>query len=103
MPETLSGSAGLVLCIHGGGRAEGCKDQYTPRLTEVCDKTGVAAACMNCRYVSDEVHYGDLLDDIDSVLADIKKTGRQYGVDFDRVLLTGISAGGHLSLRTELQ
>lgn len=97
-PKSAKGSLGLVLCIHGGGWVEGSKDAYTKSLFQVSEQKGVAAACMNYRYVSENVSFGDVLDDITSALAAIKAKGAEYGVSFDRVLLTGISAGGHLSL-----
>ena len=98
MPRSLSGSAGLVLCIHGGGWVEGSKDDYTAQLMQMSGEHGVAAACMNYRYVSESVGFDDVLDDVSSALAAIRQTGEAYGMQFDRVLLTGISAGGHISL-----
>lgn len=97
-PGDASGSRGLVLCIHGGGWVEGCKVQYSRVLRQFCDDTGIAAACINYRYLSEDVNFGDELDDIAAALAAIRDKGAEYGVCFDRVLLTGISAGGHLSL-----
>lgn len=97
-PESASGSTGLVLCIHGGGWFEGSKDAYTGSLVQLCEEKGVAAAAMNYRYVCADTGFAEILDDITSVLYAVKEKGAQYGVDFDRVLLTGISAGGHLSL-----
>ena len=97
-PKKAKGNLGLVLCIHGGGWVEGCKDSYTGSLFQVSENKGVAAACMNYRYVSENVSFGDVLDDITSALAAIRTKGAEYGVNFDKVLLTGISAGGHLSL-----
>ncbi|MBQ7596695.1 MAG: alpha/beta hydrolase [Clostridia bacterium] len=97
-PKKASGSLGLVLCIHGGGWVEGDKSSYTKNLMQVSDENGYAAACMNYRYASETVDYGDIMDDITSALAAIKAKGAEYGVNLDKVLLTGISAGGHLSL-----
>ena len=98
IPGNASGSTGLVLCIHGGGWVEGDKGAYTGSLTRLSEAKGCAAACMNYRYVSGTVGFDDVLDDVSAALAAIKKAGAAYGADFDRVLLTGISAGGHLSL-----
>ncbi len=98
IPKNVSGSAGLVLCIHGGGWVGGSKKEYTQSILQMSAEKGVAAACMNYRYVSETVGFDDELDDISSALAAIKAEGATYGVDFDRVLLSGVSAGGHLSL-----
>lgn len=97
-PKNAKGNLGLVLCIHGGGWVEGKKDAYTGSLFQVSEDKGVAAACMNYRYVSESVNFSDVLDDITSALAAIRAKGAEYGINFDRVLLTGISAGSHLSL-----
>lgn len=97
-PKKAQGNMGLVLCIHGGGWVAGSKDEYTKALFQVSEEKGVAAACMNYRYVSENVNYDDVLDDITSALTAIKAKGAKYGINFDKVLLTGISAGGHLSL-----
>ena len=98
IPKSLSGSSGLILCIHGGGWVEGSKDSYTDSLFRAADEKGFGAACVNYRYVSENVGFDDVMDDISSALRAIRERGGEFGVDFDRVLLTGISAGGHLSL-----
>jgi len=97
-PKNASGDLGLVLCIHGGGWIEGSKDEYTKNLFQFCEEKGLAAACINYRFVSEDINYGDELDDISAALAAIKAKGAEYGVNFNKVLLTGGSAGAHLSL-----
>ena len=97
-PKSLSGSTGLILCIHGGGWVEDSKNSYRHALMQVSEDYGYAAAAINYRYVSDTVNFSDVLDDVTAALAAIKEKGEANGVSFDRMLLTGISAGGHLSL-----
>lgn len=97
-PRNAEGNIGLVLCIHGGAWVAGRKDSYTGSLFQVSEEKGAAAACLNYRYVSDTVRFDDLIDDISAALAAIKKKGAEYGVNINKVLLNGISAGGHLSL-----
>ncbi len=97
-PKDASGDLGLVLCIHGGGWFEGSKDAYTKTIFQVSQDKGCGCACINYRYASENVNYEDILDDISSALSAIKAKGAEYGVNFNKVLLTGISAGGHLSL-----
>ncbi len=98
IPAGASGSAGLVLCIHGGAWVGGSKDCYAENLRQMSAEKGVAAAAINYRYVSETVCFGDILDDITASLSAIKTEGLARGVRFDRALLTGASAGGHLSL-----
>ena len=98
IPAGAAGSTGLVLCIHGGAWVGGEKDCYTENLKQMSAEKGVAAAAINYRYVSETVCFGDILDDITAALSAIKAEGLARGVRFDRALLTGVSAGGHLSL-----
>jgi acetyl esterase/lipase len=98
IPAGLSGPAGLVLCIHGGGWVEGSKDSYAENLKQMSAEKGVAAAAINYRYLSKTVGFDEVLSDISSALAAIRAEGLRHGVVFDRALLTGVSAGGHLSL-----
>lgn len=97
-PKNKKGNCGLVLCIHGGGWIEGDKSLYTDDLFRLCKEKEVAAACINYRFLSSEVNYDDILDDITAALKAIKEKGTEYGVNFDRMLLNGVSAGAHLSL-----
>lgn len=98
IPANARGSAGLVLCIHGGGWIEGDKSSYKEDIIRISKEKHIAAAAMNYRFVSASVCFGDILDDITAALSAIRADGKSCGVSFDRVLLTGISAGGHLSL-----
>ena len=98
IPAGASGPAGLVFCIHGGAWVGGDKDGYAENLKQLCAGQGVAAAAINYRYLSGTVCFADILDDITAALAAIKTEGLARGVCFDRALLTGASAGGHLSL-----
>lgn len=98
IPKENDGEIGLVLFIHGGGWIGGDKDGYEKSLENVSDIYGFASAAMNYRYVSESTDLGDIMDDIDAALALIKQKGEENGVNINKVLLTGGSAGGHLSL-----
>ncbi len=90
--------SGLVLYIHGGAWIMGDKDIYRDTLKEISEKFGVACAAMNYRYVCDTVDINDIMDDIDAAMVCIKETGKKHGVDINRSILTGGSAGANLSL-----
>lgn len=98
IPKNTSGTPGLVLCIHGGGWFEGNKGPYIKPMIQACEDRGYAYACLNYRYINDKISFEDILDDITSALSAIKAEGKKRGVNFEKVLLNGISAGGHLSL-----
>ncbi len=89
---------GLVLFIHGGGWFAGDKDVYRDTLKEISEKFGVACAAMNYRYICDTIDINDIMDDVDAAMVCIKETGKKHGVDIDRSILTGGSAGANLSL-----
>lgn len=98
IPDDASGDLGLVLFIHGGAWIAGDKESYWGGMNYGASELGIATASLNYRYISEEVDLLDVLDDIDAALAKIKEKGAQAGVNINKVLLTGDSAGGHLSL-----
>ncbi len=98
LPEELSDVTGLVLCIHGGAWIGGDKSAYTENAKELCKNQNIAAATINYRYLSETVTMADIIDDIDAAVAKIKEIGREKGTDIQKMLLTGHSAGGHLSM-----
>lgn len=97
IPKNSDGEVGLVLMIHGGAWVGGDKSAYSDYIKIWADK-GYAAATINYRYLSYDVSFDDILDDIESALHKIKNTGTEYGVNINKMLLSGHSAGGHLSM-----
>ncbi len=98
IPYDASGDLGLVLFIHGGAWIAGDKESYEGGMNYGASSLGIATASVNYRYISEDTDILDILDDIDAALAQIKKQGEEAGVNINKVLLTGDSAGGHLSL-----
>ena len=98
VPNDASGDLGLVLFIHGGAWLSGDKESYHGGMNYGASDLGIATASVNYRYISEDVDLLDVLDDIDAALAVIRKKGAEVGVNINKVLLTGDSAGGHLSL-----
>ncbi len=98
LPEDLSDVTGLVLCIHGGAWIGGDKSAYTDSAKDLCEKMNIATATINYRYLSETVTMADIIDDIDAAVAKIKEIGKDNGTDINKMLLTGHSAGGHLSM-----
>ena len=97
LPENASGEKGLILFIHGGGWISGNKDQYRSALKTAAGM-GYAAAAINYRYVSASVHMDALMADISAALAKIKALAAEQNVQLNKALLTGSSAGAHMSL-----
>lgn len=98
IPKDNDGEIGLVLFIHGGAWIMGDKESYKAGVKASAETYGFAGAAINYRYISEDVSIHDILDDIDLALKCIKQKGEENGVNINKVLLTGDSAGGHLSL-----
>lgn len=98
IPDGASGDIGMVLFIHGGAWIQGDKEGYREGSAYCATGLGIAGATMNYRYISEDTDINDIIDDIDAALAKIKAKGNEVGVSINRVLLTGDSAGAHLSL-----
>lgn len=98
LPENSDGEVGLVLMIHGGAWIGGDKEGYATGIKTACEELGYAAAAINYRYLSEDVTLHDIADDIESALRVIKEKGAAVGIDINKVLLTGDSAGAHLSM-----
>lgn len=98
LPKDNDGEVGLVLFIHGGAWIAGNKDGYEDNIKSTCNDFGYAAAAINYRYLSENVSLKDITNDIDAALTKIKQVGAENGISINKVLLTGASAGGHLSM-----
>ncbi len=97
IPKNTDGDVGLILMIHGGAWVAGSKSGYNEIIKD-WSKKGYATAAINYRYMSYDVSFEDILDDIEAAVAFIKRKGEENGVNINRMLLSGHSAGGHLSM-----
>lgn len=98
LPAENDGEVGLILMIHGGAWVAGDKADYSEDSKGICEDYGYAAAAMNYRYIGEDVSIFDVADDITAALAAIKAKGAENGIEINKVLLTGASAGAHLSM-----
>lgn len=99
VPKKASGKYGLILNLHGGEWTNGSKDEFSEdTLKKMCSDYGCAAATMNYRFVSKTLNALDIINDIDAALKKIKEKGSESDIVFNRVMLNGVSAGGHLAL-----
>ena len=97
LPENAVGETGLILFIHGGAWIAGNKDQYRSALQSAAT-LGYAGAAINYRYLSDTVHMDKLMDDVTAALSKIKALAAERNIRLNKALLTGTSAGAHMSL-----
>ncbi len=90
-------SVGLVLMIHGGAWIGGDKSSFSGDIEKVLGM-GYAAAAVNYRYISDDVDLIDVTDDIQLAVDKIKSLSERRGIEINKMVVTGSSAGGHLSM-----
>ena len=97
MPENPKCTAGVILFIHGGGWVQGDKSGHH-HDNDFFVKLGYITATMNYRYVDETTSVYDELDDITEALKAIKSECKKYGYNIEKLLLSGGSAGAHLTL-----
>lgn len=98
IPKNAVSEKGIILYIHGGGWIAGEKDVYLDTLKDNASR-GYISASVNYRYADGKkVTCEDMLNDIDAALLKIKEICLEYGYEVSRLLVTGGSAGAHLSL-----
>lgn len=88
---------GMILYIHGGAWVAGDKEGYTEELKSMA-KDNYVVASMNYHYVSKKVDVFDILDEITMCLNKSKSIAKKYNIDITGAMLTGGSAGAHLSM-----
>src|SRR5436305_3568081 len=85
-----------LLQIHGGGWVIGTKDQQGIPLMQHLASRGWVCFAPNYR-LGPRSRFPDMLVDLKQALAWIREHGEEYGADTDFVVVTGGSAGGHLT------
>lgn len=97
IPQKPKTVCGIILFVHGGGWCEGDKSGHHIDC-RYFSEYGYICAAMNYRFVSENISIFDELDDISSAIKTIKEKCSEHGFNIDKLILSGGSAGGHLSL-----
>ncbi|MBR5496668.1 MAG: alpha/beta hydrolase [Clostridia bacterium] len=97
LPEIPCSDSGIIFYVHGGGWTMGDKTVHHPDAEHFCN-LGYICASMNYRYIDKETNIFDELDDITSALKTVKITLAEHGFNVEKMIISGGSAGGHLSL-----
>lgn len=97
IPKNLTGDAGMIFYVHGGGFTMGDKIAYFGQIRKD-QKAGYVCASLNYRYASEETNINDMLDDITAAVECARKTAEKRGIRLHKMLMTGGSAGAHLAL-----
>lgn len=92
----VTGPAPLIVFVHGGGWKRGSKDNATGRFKpEHFPKSGYAFASINYRLVPDHT-VEEQAADVAAAVALLRAQAGSLGIDPDRIVLMGHSAGAHL-------
>jgi len=97
-PHGTEAPAPTLVYIHGGGWVEGRKEAELPRLMPYLS---AGWAVVNVEYRLAKVSLAPAaVEDCRCALQWIRGHAEEYGLDTTRIVVTGHSAGGHLSLTT---
>ena len=97
-PKNADGPVPVILLIHGGGWVGGLKETYVMRLLPYLE---MGWAVVNVEYRMASVALAPAaVEDCLCSLRWIARNAEQYNLDASRVVVTGMSAGGHLALTT---
>ncbi|MFP4380329.1 MAG: alpha/beta hydrolase fold domain-containing protein [Candidatus Sumerlaeia bacterium] len=94
MPEQTQGPVPVILNIHGGAWKVG--DKGAPGGEVFFVEAGFALVRVNYRY-STQAPYPAQLEDLHSAIRYLQKNAEALGLDMDRLVCIGHSAGGHLA------
>lgn len=94
--KNLNEPAPVMIFIHGGSWRSGKRSDYLPYLIDYAKK-GYVTATISYRLVKKAV-FPAAVQDVNCGVKYIKNHADAYGINPNRVVLIGGSAGGHLSL-----
>lgn len=96
-PIGIDGPRPAVLWIHGGGWAGGSRAGLQS-VTETCAAFGYVAATTDYRLTPDGYEFPAALEDVAAALDYLVTNADRFGLDANRIVVGGDSAGGHLAL-----
>jgi acetyl esterase/lipase len=95
LPAEGEGARPAILMIHGGAWRAGSKGAYRDAAVRMA-RSGWVAASINYRLGEDGV-YPRAVHDCVCALSFLRAHADEYGIDPERIAVTGYSAGGHLA------
>jgi len=87
--------APAVVWIHGGGWESGSKDQFLQSIVSYAER-GYVAVSVEYR-LSQEAIFPAQIHDCKAAVRFLRAHANKYGIDPDRIGVSGYSAGGHLA------
>ncbi len=97
LPKNRNEQTPFILFLHGGAWTSGDKKDIAIIQT-ILSQQGIASAAMNYRYASKNVHYKELMEDVDNAISYIENTMTDWNIGKKKITIGGISAGGHMAL-----
>jgi len=94
--KNSTGPKPVMIFIHGGAWRSGNRSDYLPYLIDYANK-GYVTATVSYRLVK-QAHFPAAVQDVNCAVKWIKKHASEYGIDPDKIVLIGGSAGGHLAM-----
>ncbi|MFA9218110.1 MAG: alpha/beta fold hydrolase [Sphingomonadaceae bacterium] len=96
LPATAPSAAmPVVLLVHGGGWRYGYRSEFAPLAVRLAQR-GVAAATISYR-LAGEAPYPAAMHDVRAAVRWVRSHAAQFGIDGQRVVLAGGSAGGQIA------
>lgn len=96
-PEAHKPGSPLIVFIHGGGFCFGDVEQYANWCAKVAELTGAVVVYPDYRFAP-ECPFPGPVDDCTSTIEWCAAHADEFGVDIDRLVVAGDSAGGSLTL-----
>ena len=98
LPANTDGPVPVLMMIHGGGWVAGTKESQLLRAMPYLE---MGWNVVNVEYrMADTAHAPAAVEDCRCALRWIYRNAERFNVDVNRIVVTGNSAGGHLSLTT---
>lgn len=97
LPANRGQNTPFLLLIHGGAWVAGDKSSMN-LLQDSLMKRGIASASMNYRYVAEQIHYPELMQDVAAALGYCYDNRGGWNIRSDRYIIGGASAGAHMAL-----
>jgi acetyl esterase/lipase len=97
LPAHRNSNTPFVLLIHGGGWTAGNKSDFN-LFQDTLMARGIASASMSYRYVSNTIHYQQLMADVHAALTYCAAQADNWKTRNTGFVVAGASAGAHMSL-----
>ena len=94
-PANHKPGSACLLYLHGGGFCTGLMEKYEPSLRHLADISGAVVLYPELRMAPDCPFPGPV-DDADDMVSWVAQHADELGIDADKIMLAGDSAGGNL-------